>query len=75
MVMSTLNELLSDVLALEPNDKLKLIDKILVSLNPSNNGVEAIWKEEAEERIVAYQEGRVSAIDADEVLKKYTKCV
>jgi len=71
--MSEIDKILVDVLAFNPTDKLQLVDKILASLQPTNNGVETLWGNESEERITAYNEGRVSSIDEDEVLKKYSQ--
>lgn len=71
--MSALDDILTDILPLKSTEKLQLIDKILASLHPRNNGVETIWKDEAEERIMAYNQERVSVVDEQDVLKKYSK--
>lgn len=71
--MSVIDKIFSEVSLLNDTEKLQLVDKILISLNPVNKGVETIWNEESEERITAYREGRVPAIDAQDVLKKYSK--
>ncbi len=71
--MSEIDKILVDVLALNSQDKLQLIDKMLASIQPTNKGVETVWKDEAEERITAYDQGRVSAVDEQNVLKKYSK--
>jgi len=71
--MSIIDKIFSETSFLNDKEKLQLVDKILISLNPVNNGVDAVWEEEAEERIAAYSEGRVSTIDEQNVLKKYSK--
>lgn len=71
--MSVIDKIFSEVLLLNDTEKLQLVDKILISLNPVNKGVDTIWEEEAEERITAYKEGRVPSIDAQDVLKKYSE--
>jgi hypothetical protein len=71
--MSVIDKIFSEVTLLNSAEKLQLIDKILVSLNTTNAGVETIWNEEAEERIEAYNQGRVMALDEEDVLKKYRK--
>ena len=71
--MSIIDKIFSEVSSLNSTEKLQLVDKILLSLNPTNNGVDKVWEEEAEERITAYGEGRVSTIDEQNVLKKYSK--
>lgn len=71
--MSGVDKIFSEVSLLNPTEKLLLVDKILASLNPVNNGAEAIWSEEAEERITAYSQGRIPAVDEHDALKKYSK--
>ena len=71
--MLEIDKILVDVLPLHNSDKLQLVDKILASMQPINNGVDKVWENESEERITAYNEGRVSSIDEDEILKKYSK--
>lgn len=71
--MSAIDKIFSDILLLKPADKLQLIDKILVSLHPTNIGVETIWGNEAEERIAAYSKGHVTAVDEKDVFTGYNK--
>lgn len=71
--MSTIDKIFSEASLLNSIEKLHLIDKILTSMQPENQGVEAIWKEEAEERIAAYNQGRIPVLDEQDVLKKYHK--
>ncbi|WP_309499396.1 addiction module protein [Sulfurovum sp.] len=71
--MSGVDKMFSEVSLLSSTEKLLLVDKILTSLNPVNHGAEAIWNEEAEERITAYRQGRVPALDEEDALKKYSK--
>ena len=71
--MSIIEKIFSEVSLLNSTEKLQLVDKILTSLNPVNQGVDKVWEEEAEERITAYGEGRVSTIDEQSVLTKYSK--
>lgn len=71
IVMSDIEKIFSDVLALNTEDKLRLADKILASLYPTNHGVDMVWEEEAEERISAYKEGNLPAVDEEELFAKY----
>ena len=71
--MSRINDIFSEVSLLNDTEKLQLVDKILISLNPANKGVETIWNDEVEERITAYGQGRVPTADEQDVLKKYSK--
>ena len=71
--MSIIDEIFSKVSLLSAKEKLELVDKILISLQPVNSGVDAVWDEEAQERVLAHKEGRVSTIDEETLLKKYAK--
>ncbi len=57
--------------ALAPEDRSRLVDMLLESLNEQSLGeIEAAWDEEAELRLAAYDRGDVQAIDGEEVLAK-----
>jgi len=71
--MLDMEKVFVDIASLNSENKLELVDKILASIYPTNKGVEAVWQEEAEERITAYSEGRVSTIDEQDILQKYSK--
>lgn len=60
-----------EVLALKPLEKIQLIDEILLSLDKPDTAIDAIWAEEVEKRIDAYDKGEIKAIDAKEVFAKY----
>jgi len=71
--MSIIDEIFSKVSLLSAKEKLELVDKILISLQPVNSGVDAVWDEEAKERVIAHKEGHVPTIDEETLLKKYAK--
>ena len=71
--MADIDKILSDIEALKSTEKVALIEKVLESIYPLNPGVEKVWNEEAEERIIAYEQGHVPMIDELNVLKKYGK--
>jgi hypothetical protein len=71
--MRAIDEIFSDILPLSHTDKLLLVDRILASLYPVNKGIETIWKDEAEERIEAYDQGNVSAADEKDIFNKYKR--
>ncbi|HEY9189642.1 MAG TPA: addiction module protein [Sulfurovum sp.] len=68
-----MDEIFSDILPLSHTDKLLLVDRILASLYPANRGVEAIWKDEAEERLEAYDQGDISTADEKDIFIKYKR--
>lgn len=71
--MSLIDEIFSKVSLLSAKEKLELVDKILISLQPVNSGVDTMWDEEAKERVIAHKEGRVPTIDEETLFKKYVK--
>ena len=57
--------------ALAPDDRSRLVDMLLESLNEQSlSDIEAAWDEEAERRLAAYDRGEVQALDGEEVLAK-----
>jgi len=69
--MSVVEEIFVDVSPLNSTDKIELVDKILTSLNPIDDNMEAIWSEEMEERIEAYDRGLLSSVSSSDVFAKY----
>jgi putative addiction module component (TIGR02574 family) len=57
--------------ALAPDDRSRLVDMLLESLNEQSlSDIEAAWDAEAERRLAAYDRGEVQALDGEEVLAK-----
>jgi putative addiction module component (TIGR02574 family) len=65
----TVAELARQVRALPPEDRARLIDLLLDSLEDSPDpAVEESWKQEVRRRIAAYERGEAELFDADEVM-------
>lgn len=57
--------------ALAPQDRERLVDELLESLNePAAAELNAAWETEIERRLAEYDRGDVQAIDAAEVFAK-----
>jgi putative addiction module component (TIGR02574 family) len=57
--------------ALPPEDRERLVDGLLESLNePAADALDASWEAEIERRLAEYDQGKVAAIDAEEVFAK-----
>ena len=69
--MTTTNHVFNEALTLLPAERAELIDKLLVSLDKTDHEIEKQWAKEAEDRIDAYDKGKIKAISLEEVLKKY----
>ena len=69
--MTTTNQVFNEALTLMPSERAELIDKLLVSLDKPDHEIEKQWAKEAEDRIDAYDQGKIKAISLEDVLKKY----
>ena len=57
--------------ALAPEDRERLVDQLLESLNePAASELNAAWEAEIEKRLAEYDRGEVTAIDAEAVFAK-----
>ena len=70
MLAINTNQLLSEVDSLPLDLKTKLIDKLLSSLNPTNDSVEKLWGKEIEARVDAIEHNNVVLIDGNTVFQK-----
>ena len=65
------SELVKRGRALAPEDRERLVDQLLESLNePAAAELNAEWETEIERRLAEYDEGAVQATDAAEVFAK-----
>jgi putative addiction module component (TIGR02574 family) len=57
--------------ALPPEEREKLVEQLLESLNESDaRELDASWSAEIEKRLAEYDSGAVAAVDAEEVFAK-----
>ena len=52
-------------------ERAELIDKLLSSFDMLDTEVDALWVREAEDRINAYEQGKMRAVSLEDVLRKY----
>jgi putative addiction module component (TIGR02574 family) len=65
------SELVARGRALTPQDRERLVDQLLESLNePAAAQLDAAWEAEIQRRLAEYDRGEVVAIDAEEVFAK-----
>ena len=60
-------ELLSKVLALDPQERFVIIEGLLESLDAPKQTIDNIWADEAQKRLKAYREGRLEAVPMEEI--------
>jgi len=53
--------------------KTKLVDKILQSITPLNNSIDALWIEEVNKRKADIESGNVKLVDGNEVFQKISQ--
>ena len=70
--MSIRDSILKEALTLKPSQKAELVDKLLSSLDKSDEEIDKLWAKEVEDRIDAYDRGEIKAVTLQEVLEKYT---
>ncbi|HBC88966.1 MAG TPA: hypothetical protein DCZ94_18645 [Lentisphaeria bacterium] len=60
-----------EVLLLPSDERLALIDKLIISLNlPTQADVDELWAKEAEKRIKDLDEGKVKGLRGEEVFSE-----
>jgi putative addiction module component (TIGR02574 family) len=69
--MAVTENIVEAALTLKPFEKIQLIDRLLSSLDEPDKEIEKLWVSEAEDRIDAYDQGRIKAVALEEVLEKY----
>jgi len=53
------------------NEKIQLIDALLATVDKPDTEVDALLAKEAEDRLEAYKNGDIKALDLNQVLAKY----
>ncbi len=66
MIMGS-KEILSQAIALKPEERFMIVEGLLKSLDEPDRKLDEIWAEEAEKRLLAYREGRLSGIPMEEI--------
>ena len=69
--MTTKDNILKEALTLSPSEKAQLIDKLISSLDKADKEIDELWAREAEDRIDAYDKGKLKAVSLEKVLAKY----
>ena len=64
-------QVLTQALDLPPTERAQLVEQILSSFDlPGREEIDALWAKEAEDRIDAYDQGKIKATPATEVFRK-----
>lgn len=66
-------QILKEALELPAIERASLADHLLSSLDQPDEHIDALWRKEVEDRIDAYNAGKMRAISLEEVLSKYKR--
>jgi putative addiction module component (TIGR02574 family) len=67
------DELIDEAISLPIELRAQLIEKILKSMNPSQDEIDKLWSIEAEKRVADIDSGKVKMIPGEEVFDKIRK--
>ena len=62
----SINEILEQALELKANERSKLIDELLKSLDKPDKEIDDIWAEESDKRLEAYRKGELNTVSEEE---------
>ncbi|MFZ5905925.1 MAG: addiction module protein [Nitrospirota bacterium] len=63
-------ELFNEAVSLPVEMRTRLVEKLLLSLNPSQKEIDKLWAKEAERRVEEIRSGKVKTISGEKVFKK-----
>ena len=71
--MKKKEKILEDAMRLTALEKSEIIEQLIMSLDQPDQEMDALWKKEAETRLDAFQEGKMSSVSVREAFRKYSK--
>ena len=72
-IMGTISkELSAKIKSLPDNEKIELIDSILMQLDKPDPEIDRIWAEEAKKRWKTYKVGKAETVSYEQVMKKHS---
>jgi putative addiction module component (TIGR02574 family) len=69
--MTTTDNIFKETLTLRPSEKAQLIDKLISTLDKPDKEIDELWAKETEDRIDAYDQGKLKVVSLEKVLQKY----
>lgn len=70
-MQQTAKALSEQAVQLPPVERMALVEQILDCLDEPDPSMDALWAQEADDRLAAYRRGEISAVPLSEVLAKY----
>lgn len=71
--MSPKDDLISEAVSLPVEIRIRLVEKLLQSLNPTDHDIDERWAVEAEKRVAQIEGGEVKTVSGDEVFERLLK--
>jgi putative addiction module component (TIGR02574 family) len=71
--MESVEELVKKAIVLDPQERIRLVEAILFSLDKPDPEIEKNWIAESEARYDAFKRGELEAEDWDEIKKRYER--
>ncbi len=71
--MSSKDDLISEAVSLPVEIRIRLVEELLQSLNPSHQDIDELWAVESEKRVAQIGGGEVKTVPGDEVFERLLK--
>jgi len=71
--MDSSDHLISEAVSLPVEIRIRLVEELLQSLNPSHQDVDELWAAEAEGRVAQIERGEVTTVPGDDVFARLLK--
>ena len=74
-MLTQTKELCNKIISLPPLERIELIESLFFSLDSEHerNAIDKLWAIEAEDRLKAYESGKIKSIPANKVFEKIDK--
>ncbi|MAZ66138.1 MAG: hypothetical protein CMF25_03420 [Kangiellaceae bacterium] len=66
-------DVIESALSLSTVERVELVELLLKSLDAPNKSIDAVWAEESEFRVDAYEAGEIKTVSSEQVFSKYQK--
>jgi putative addiction module component (TIGR02574 family) len=63
-------EIFNEAISLPVEMRTQLVEKLLLSLNPSQKEIDKLWAKEAEKRVEEIRSGKAKTISGEKVFKR-----
>ncbi len=63
----SINEIINEALTLKPQERYKIIENLVQSLNQPNSEIDKLWVEESTKRVQAIKDGTLKTVSYEDV--------